>query len=204
VRGLYAITPEEPDTARLLEMVEAVLAGGARLLQYRNKQASEQLAHSQAQSLAALCRRYGVPLIVNDRMELAAEVGADGVHLGRDDGDVRAARESMPHALLGVSCYNEIERAVAAAEAGADYVAFGRFFPSHTKPGEIRASIDLARAAKRQLNLPVVAIGGITVENAPPLVEAGIDALAVIAGVFEADDIRAAARAFASLYSRYA
>jgi thiamine-phosphate pyrophosphorylase len=144
-----------------------------------------------------------VPLIVNDRKDLAADIGADGVHLGRDDGDVRAARKSLPHALLGVSCYNEIERAVAAAEAGADYVAFGRFFPSHTKPGEIRASIDLARAAKRRLKLPVVAIGGITVENAPPLVEAGIDALAVVAGVFEADDIRAAARAFASLYSRY-
>lgn len=201
VRGLYAVTPEEPDSVRLEAMVEAALEGGARLVQYRNKQASRELRRSQAHALAALCRRHAVPLIVNDSLELALEVGADGLHLGRDDGDVSAARARLPHALLGVSCYNEIERALAAARQGADYVAFGRFFASSTKPGDIRASTDLVRAAKRMIALPVVAIGGITVHNAPPLVEAGVDALAVVAGVFEAGDIRQAARALADLYA---
>jgi thiamine-phosphate pyrophosphorylase len=197
---LYAVTPEEPDSARLTAMVQAALEGGARLVQYRNKQASPALRRAQAHALAQLCRRHGVPLIVNDHLELALEVGADGLHLGRDDGDVAAARARMPHALLGVSCYNELERARAAARQGADYVAFGRFFASSTKPGEIRASTALVRETKRSIALPVVAIGGITVRNAPPLIEAGVDALAVVAGVFEAADIRAAARALANLY----
>jgi thiamine-phosphate pyrophosphorylase len=200
LRGLYAVTPDEPDTARLCAMVESALAGGARLLQYRNKIATEAVRTEQAAALAAVCRRYAVPLIVNDHLELAARIGADGVHLGRDDGDVAAARARLPHALIGVSCYNELERAVAAHAAGADYVAFGRFFASTTKPGDIRASLELVRQAKQMLGLPVVGIGGITLHNAPALVGAGVDALAVVSALFDSADIRAAAGQFAALY----
>jgi thiamine-phosphate pyrophosphorylase len=202
VRGLYAVTPEENDSARLVEMVEAALLGGARLLQYRNKQAPAELQRAQAIALHAVCRRYQVPLVVNDHPQLAEELGAEGLHLGREDGDVRAARARLPQSLLGVSCYNEVERAVEAARQGADYIAFGRFFASSTKPGEIHASLTLVAEARQRVRLPVVAIGGITLENAPALVEGGVDALAVVAGLFEAPDICARARAFADLYDR--
>lgn len=201
VRGLYAVTPDEPDTARLCAMVEAALRGGARLVQYRNKTASEALRLEQAGALLALCRRHHVPLIVNDHLELAAAIGADGLHVGRDDGDAHAARTRLPNALIGVSCYNELERAAAAQRAGADYVAFGRFFASTTKPGDIRASLELVAAAKQRVGLPVVAIGGITLQNAPALVRGGVDALAVVSALFGASDIEATARAFAALYA---
>jgi thiamine-phosphate pyrophosphorylase len=194
------VTPDEPDTARLCAMVEAALSGGARLLQYRNKIATEIVRTEQAAALAAICRRHGVPLIVNDHLELALRVGAEGLHLGQDDGDVQAARARLPRALLGVSCYNELERAVAAKAAGADYIAFGRFFASTTKPGDIRASLALVQQAKQELGLPVVGIGGITLENAPGLVAAGVDALAVVSALFDSADIRAAAERFARLY----
>jgi thiamine-phosphate pyrophosphorylase len=195
------VTPEEPDTARLAEMVEAALAGGARLLQYRNKEGSAALRLEQAAALHAICRRYGAPLIVNDDVELAMRIGAEGVHLGRDDPDPAHARRHMPQALIGVSCYNELERAVIAERDGADYVAFGRFFSSTTKPGDIRASTALVREARPRLSVPIVAIGGITAQNAPPLIEAGVDALAVVAGVFGAADVQAAARRIAALYA---
>ena len=200
IRGLYAVTPDEPDTARLCAMVEAALTGGARLLQYRNKIATATVRTEQAAALAAICRRHGVPLIVNDHLELAVAVGAEGLHLGQDDGDVPAARARLPQALLGVSCYNELERAIAAKDAGADYIAFGRFFASSTKPGDIRASLALVQQAKRLLDLPVVGIGGITLDNAPALVAAGVDALAVVSALFDSTDIRATAERFARLY----
>ena len=200
MRGLYAVTPDEPDTVRLCAMVDAALAGGARLVQYRNKTATAAVRATQASALAAICRRHGAPLIVNDHADVAADIGAEGLHLGRDDGDVAAARARLPHALLGVSCYNELERALAAERAGADYVAFGRFFASSTKPGDIRASLELVAQAKRLLSVPLVGIGGITLTNAPALVAAGVDALAVVSALFAAPDIRAAAAQFASLY----
>ncbi|MCC7082915.1 MAG: thiamine phosphate synthase [Burkholderiales bacterium] len=200
IRGLYAITPDEPDSARLCALVEAALSGGARLLQYRNKNASPAMRLEQASSLLALCRRHAVPLIVNDDIGLAAQIGADGVHLGRDDGDATAARARLPHALIGISCYNEIDRALAAEQDGADYVAFGRFFASTTKPGDIRASLDLVAEVRRRTVLPIVAIGGITLENARPLVKNGVNALAVVSALFDSADIAATARRFAALY----
>ncbi len=200
VRGLYAVTPDEPDTARLAAMVEAAIRGGARLVQYRNKSATGIVRREQARALLAVCRRQHVPLIVNDSLALAAEIGADGLHLGAEDGDAGGARARLPNALIGVSCYNELARALAAKEAGADYVAFGRFFASTTKPGDIRASTALVAEAKRTVGLPIVAIGGIDLSNAAGLVDAGVDALAVISALFGAADIEATARQFARLY----
>jgi thiamine-phosphate pyrophosphorylase len=200
VRGLYAVTPDQPDTARLCAMVDAAIEGGARLVQYRNKTATAAVRATQAAALLTICRRHGVPLIVNDHQNVAADIGAEGLHLGRDDGDVEAVRARLPDVLLGVSCYNELERALAAERAGADYVAFGRFFASATKPGDIRASLELVAQAKRVLRVPVVAIGGITLQNAPALVAGGVDALAVVSALFEAADIRASAEQFAMLY----
>jgi thiamine-phosphate pyrophosphorylase len=202
VRGLYAVTPEEPDTARLCEMVRAALEGGARLVQYRNKSTSEPLLLEQASALLGLCRRHAVPLIVNDRVDIAERIGADGLHLGRDDGDVAAARARLPHAILGVSCYNELGRAIQAQRDGADYVAFGRFFASTTKPGDIRASLQLVAEAKRVVSLPIVAIGGIALGNAASLVDGGVDALAVVSALFDSSDIAATARLFADLCER--
>lgn len=202
-RGLYALTdstliPED----RLIPAVAAAIAGGAVLVQYRDKSGDAAKRAWEAQDLVNLCRPLGVPLIINDDVALAAAVGADGVHLGRDDGDIAAARAALgPGALIGVSCYNELERARAAEAAGADYVAFGSFFPSSVKPGAVRAEVDLLRQARQQLNVPLVAIGGINADNGALLIEAGADLLAVISDVFGQDDIRAAARRIAGLFA---
>ncbi len=200
--GLYALTPEEPDTGALVAAVRAALGGGAAAVQYRNKGADAALRRTQAAALAALCRAAGAPLIVNDDVELALAVGAAGVHLGRDDGDLAAARARLgPERLLGASCYDRLDGAARAVAAGADYVAFGAVFVSPTKPAAVRAPLALFAAAKR-LRVPLVAIGGITLENAHAAIAAGADALAVITGLFEADDVAARARAFTALCAR--
>ena len=202
LRGLYLITPDEPDTPRLLRRVAAVLPE-ARLLQYRNKPADRALRRHQLAALRPLCRDAGVPLIVNDDLDLAIEVGADGVHLGEDDGAATAARAALgEHALIGVSCYDSLARARDAAHAGASYLAFGAFFPSTTKPNARRATPDLLRDSAA-LGLPRVAIGGITPDNACSLVEAGADMLAVISGVFDAPDPVAAARAYRRCFDTF-
>lgn len=200
--GLYAITPgDEPSLAVLIDQVAAAIAGGARLVQYRDKTATPTERYERATALLAHCRRAGVPLIVNDDIALAAAIGADGVHLGRDDPDPGEARARLGHtALIGVSCYASLVRAQAAAAAGVDYLAFGRFFPSSTKPEAIQANPALLHQARRQFALPLVAIGGITPENGGALIAAGADLLAVIAGVFTAPDITAAARAYTRLF----
>jgi thiamine-phosphate pyrophosphorylase len=201
--GLYALTPDEPDTSALVAAVRAAVAGGAAAVQYRNKRADGALRRAQAAALAGLCREAGVPLIVNDDLELALEVDAAGVHLGRDDGAVAAARRRLsPGKLLGASCYDRLDRAEQAVAAGADYVAFGSVFASPTKPAAVRAPLTLFGAAKRRLEVPLVAIGGITLENAREAIEAGADALAVISALFEADDIAARARGFKALFAR--
>lgn len=203
LRGLYLITPDETDTSRLLARVGAVLDGAA-LLQYRNKSADAALGRRQAMALAALCREAGVPLIVNDDAALAAECGAAGVHLGEHDGDPGPARARLgPTAIIGVSCYDDLGRARAAAAAGVDYIAFGAFFPSATKPNARRATPALLRDSAG-LGLPRVAIGGITPDNGRGLVEAGADLLAVIAGVFDAPDPVAAARAYRACFEQTA
>lgn len=194
-RGLYLLTPDEPSTARLVARVGEVLAQ-ATLLQYRNKRADAALARRQLDALLPLCRAHGVPLLVNDDWRLAEEVDADGAHLGRDDGDLAAARQRLgPGAILGASCYASLPLARAAAAAGASYVAFGACFPSPTKPGAPLVPHGLLREA-RGLGLPVVAIGGITPDNARDVVEAGADLIAVVSGVFDASDPAAAARAY--------
>jgi thiamine-phosphate pyrophosphorylase len=201
LRGLYAVTPALADTELLVARVRSAIAGGAALVQYRAKDAGPGLALVQARALAAVCRAAGVPLIVNDSLELAAAVGADGVHLGRDDAGVREARIALPGAIIGASCYADPERARAAAAAGADYVAVGSVFASTTKPGAVRAPLELiTRARLASGGLPVAAIGGIDADNAGAAVEAGADMLAVITAVFEAPDVRAAARRIACHY----
>lgn len=195
-RGLYVITPDEPDTGRLLTRVDAVLGAGAAWLQYRNKAADAAVRREQAVALLALCHAHGVPLIVNDDWRVAADIGADGAHLGEDDGEIVAARAAMgPDAIVGASCYDELDRAAAAVTAGASYVAFGAFFPSSTKPHARRADPALLRDSTT-LGVPRVAIGGITPDNARLLVDAGADFVAVISGVFDALDPVAATRAY--------
>lgn len=201
--GLYAITDAQliPDE-QLTAAVEQALRGGARLIQYRDKSTDVVRRRAQARTLNTLCQHYGVPLIINDDVDLAAEIGAAGVHIGKDDPAFTTARARLgKEAIIGVSCYNQIDLALDAERAGADHVAFGAFFPSPTKPTEIRASIELLREAQARLNIPIVAIGGITPENAPSLLEAGADALAVISGVFGQSDIQAAAARYAALFA---
>lgn len=199
--GVYALTPETPDTDRLLAQVEAALLGGVAAVQYRDKSGDVARRHAQASELVALCRPFGVPLIVNDDLRLADLCDADGVHLGRDDGSLTEARIILgKHKLIGASCYQRIEPAQAAAAAGADYVAFGSFYPSSTKPDAARADLALLRAAAAALTVPIVAIGGITAANAAPLLDAGADSVAVLAALFDAPDIRAAARALNRLF----
>ena len=199
--GLYALTPETADTERLLTLVEAALAGGVAAVQYRDKSGDVARRHEQASELVALCRRFSVPLIVNDDLRLADLCDADGVHLGRDDGSLREARIILGRdKFIGASCYQSLELALAAQTAGADYVAFGSFFASPTKPAAPRASLDLLRDAAPVIHVPLVAIGGITLANAPQLLDAGADCIAVLSALFDAPDVHTAARDLNQLF----
>jgi len=184
--GLYLISRETEDLATLVAECEVALAGRPALLQYRSKLTERALRRQQAIALLQLCRRLAVPFIVNDDLELALEIDADGVHLGRDDGAVETARRRLgAQRILGITCYDEFDRALAAERAGADYVAFGAVYPSPTKPNAVHAPLQLVARAARDLTVPVAVIGGITLENAPPLVAAGARLLAVVSDVFE-------------------
>ncbi len=196
LRGLYAITPELVDTVTLLRCVAQALEGGIAMLQYRRKGRQH---IDEAKTLARMCRDCSVPFIVNDDVDLALEVDADGVHLGRDDGELVAARAKLGGRLLGASCYDSLATARTAVAAGASYVAFGSVFPSSTKPAAVRAPLALFRDA-RSLGVPLVAIGGITLQNAPQLLAAGADCAAVISDLFDAQDIAARARAYGMLF----
>lgn len=202
--GLYAITPDARDSRSLVERVrvamEATAPRGWAALQYRNKRAGAAQRETEARALAALCRECGVPLIVNDDVDLALAVGADGVHIGRGDGDLAVVRTRIGNRLLGASCYDSLDGARRAVAAGADYIAFGSVFPSPTKPDAVRAPLNLFRPA-RALGVPLAAIGGITLENAADVIRAGADCVAVISALFEAPDIRERARAFTDLFS---
>jgi thiamine-phosphate pyrophosphorylase len=190
LRGLYAITPEGGE---LSARVRQALEGGIALLQYRSKQPDA----AQLKEIVRMSRGFGVPVIVNDNVELALELGADGAHLGREDGDLRAARKRLAGRILGVSCYNEPALALAAVRAGADYVAFGSVFRSPTKPGAVHASLDLFN---RTYGVPLVAIGGITLDNAPQVIGAGADLVAVISDLFDAPDIARRAAQYGKLF----
>ncbi|WP_223483240.1 thiamine phosphate synthase [Stenotrophomonas sp. OVS01A] len=195
-RGVYLITPDEPDTARLLARTAPLLAAGATWLQYRNKTASDALRREQATALQALCAAHGVPLIVNDDPELAQAVGAAGVHLGGTDGDIGAARSLLgPDAIIGASCYDQLANAERAVAAGASYVAFGAFFPTTTKVTSSRAHPDLLRQSAA-LGVPRVAIGGLSPDNVGPIIDAGADLLAVVSGIYAAQDPVATQRAY--------
>ena len=201
--GLYAITPEGLDDATLLQRSECAVVHGARVLQWRDKSTDAARRLVIARSLARLCRSQGVLFIVNDDLELARAVQADGVHLGADDGDLAAARAALPNALIGASCYADLERARAAVAQGADYVAFGSVFASPTKPQAVRAPLDLFAQA-RAFCVPTVAIGGITRANCAEVRAAGAHACAVISDLFgdaqtTADEVSARARTFRSL-----
>ncbi|HEX8011850.1 MAG TPA: thiamine phosphate synthase [Casimicrobiaceae bacterium] len=197
IAGLYALTPDLLDTDELTERVAAAISGGATAIQYRNKLASPPLKRAQALVLRDLCAAANAIFIVNDDVDLAYAVDADGVHLGRDDAPLARARQRLGRtAIIGASCYASLERAAAAVAAGADYIAFGSFFPSAVKPDTVRAQPLLLTTAKARWNVSVVAIGGITAAAAPALIAAGADALAVITAVFDAPDVAAAAKAF--------
>ena len=197
--GLYAITtPSE----NLPQQVEAAIAGGARVIQYRDKSSDRPLRLEQAQQLSLICRAADVPLIINDDVELAARVSAAGVHLGRDDIAFSNARRDLgDNAIIGLSCYNDFDLALQAQRQGADYIAFGSFFDSPTKPLAIRADKSLLQRAKQELEITVVAIGGITTDNGKILIEAGADMLAVITALFAQADVEQASRSFAQLFS---
>lgn len=201
ISGLYAITPDLIDTALLLAKVDQALAHGARILQYRNKLADIALQREQALALRALTSARGACLIINDDLALAQAVGADGAHLGGEDGDLAQARAALPQGmLLGASCYNDLALARAAIAAGADYVAFGAVFPSGTKPLARRASLELIATARSELSVPIVAIGGITLHNAAEVIAAGADSVAVIAALFDTPDVGVAAGQFDRLF----
>lgn len=200
--GLYLVTPDWNDTARLLKTTRAALQGGAKVLQYRNKLASPTLRLLQAKALRALTREFGVCLFINDEPALALAAEADGVHLGRDDGALEAARSACGNRLLiGVSCYDDFARARTMAALGADYIAFGAMFASPTKPEAESAPLSLIGRAKAELDVPVACIGGITADNALPLVQSGADWLAVISDVYQAADPEARAHQLASLFA---
>ena len=203
IKGLYAITPDCADTHDLLCRVWLALAGGAQVLQYRNKSAPAALRLTQAIALRQLTREFSVSFIVNDDVQLAAQVEADGVHLGAADGDIAAARLALgAHKIIGISCYNKLSWARVAVDAGADYVAFGAFFPSSVKPEAVLADIELLRQARAELTVPLVAIGGITLQNGAQLVQAGADALAIISALFNTAGIADTAQEFSQLFTR--
>ncbi len=203
IAGLYAITdPDLMPRKKLFDAVYLALAGGAAIVQYRNKRADTTAQRSEARILQKLCADAGAIFLVNDDATLAQAVGADGVHLGQGDGAVAAARALLgADAIIGQTCHASLELAQAAQHAGANYVSFGRFFPSHTKPLAPSAAVTLLPMARAVLDIPIVAIGGITVHNAPLLIAAGADAVAVIHDLFSVPDIRGRARAFRELFS---
>lgn len=204
--GLYAITDSAltpPET--LIESVEAALRGGAVMVQYREKHAPMAERLTQAKNLQTVCQNAGVPLLINDDPELAKRVGAAGVHMGQTDGSLTAARQLLgDHAIIGITCHADLALARAGLEAGADYLAFGRFYTSSTKPGAPAASPGVLTEAKN-FGRPLTAIGGVTVENGDPLIRAGADMLAVVGGLFggTTDDIELRAKAFKRLFASH-
>lgn len=201
ITGLYAITPDTENTTLLLAKVESALQGGANVLQYRNKLASHKLKTQQARALLPLCRQYNVPLIINDSVKLCLTLDAEGVHLGADDGNLAEVRARIgDDKILGASCYNRFDLALSAQQAGVDYVAFGACFASSTKPNAAVANLDLFKQAQTQLAVPTVAIGGITLENASQVIEAGASAVAVINALFAADNVKSQVAQFKQLF----
>lgn len=200
--GLYAITdPNLSPAGKVLQDAELALKGGVKILQFRDKTTDWNTQLELAKKLNILCRQYAAIFIINDDIELARQSNADGIHLGKDDAALETARHTLgENAVIGISCYNSVERALEMQKRGANYVAFGRFFPSKTKPQAPQADLATLGKAKHMLQIPVVVIGGIDIHNAPTLINAGADSIAVIQGVFAQDDIRACAQSLSDLF----
>jgi thiamine-phosphate pyrophosphorylase len=202
ISGLYVVTPNEYGTDLLCKQVESAIKGGANIVQYRNKVADVYLRLRQATALLALCRSYQVPFVINDHLDLCAQIDADGLHLGATDCDLGAARRLLGEdKIIGASCYNRLDLAIKAEQAGASYVAFGACFGSQTKPDAIKAPLTLFAEAKKKLKIPLVAIGGINLENASQIIAAGADAVAVVGALFNADDMVESSRQFTHLFN---
>lgn len=205
LHGLYAITDTTIAARRgqtLLTMVDAALRGGAHIIQYRDKTSSPSERHTIAGQLRECCVKYNALFIINDDVELALASGAHGVHLGQSDAAINCARQLLgPEKVIGISCHNDLMLALQAQQHGADYIALGRFFPSHTKPHAPQADLATLIAVHKEIQIPIVAIGGVTPVNAPALIDAGADMIAAIAGVFDTDNIEVAAREYAQLFS---
>lgn len=202
IKGLYAVTPDTLNTELLCKKVAAALQGGASMVQYRNKAADAGLRLRQATALLALCRSFNMPLIINDHLDLCAQIDADGLHLGATDCDLGAARRLLGEAkILGASCYNRLDLVVQAEAAGASYAAFGACFSSGTKPDAVNSPFSLFAEAKQKISIPLVAIGGITLENAAQAIDAGANAIAVVGALFDADDIAATSQQFTHLFN---
>lgn len=202
INGLYAITPEFKNTNDLLDKTRQVLEGGVQLLQYRNKSANRTLLREQAGLLLLLCREYRVPLIINDHLDLAIEIDADGLHVGQQDAPLLNARNQLGcNKIIGASCYNNLDLAIKAEKEGADYVAFGAFFPSLTKPNTVLVTVDLIGEAKKKITVPIVGIGGIRLTNAKTVIQSGCAALAVCNDLFQSENIKIKAAQYAQLFA---
>ena len=201
--GVYAITDCENITAdEVLSRTESILRIGVALFQYRNKTDDQNVKRALALKLQSLCKKYKTPFIVNDDLKLAEEIAADGIHLGQHDKEIETARAVLGNKIIGISCYNDFNRAVIAEQSGADYIAFGSFFPSSTKPDALKADIDLIVKAKEKLTVPIVAIGGITPENGKELINAKVNYLAVISGLYSAPDTINSTLAYKQLFTK--
>ena len=201
IKGLYAITPDMADLNTLVHKTQLVIEGGAFMVQYRSKIHDRDVKMHQCAAILRLCREYDVPFIVNDDVEMCRILEADGVHLGENDDNIAEVRRILGEdAIIGSSCYDQLNRAKQAQEEGASYVAFGAMFPTPTKPNAPRATLALLREAKSQIHIPIVAIGGITVNNAHDVIEAGVDAIAVITSLFEAKTIKETAETFLKMF----
>ncbi len=201
LRGLYAITDANLKGLNLARQVEQAILGGAQIVQYRDKSDDTACRRLEATEVLRVCRAHQKPLLINDDVHLAADIGADGVHIGKHDMNFARARETLgSQAMIGVSCYNQLALAEDAVALGADYVAFGRFYASSSKPQATQADLQILHNARQRLDCSIVAIGGIHAWNGQALLEAGADMLAVIRGVFAADDVQSAARAISRLF----
>jgi thiamine-phosphate pyrophosphorylase len=201
IKGLYAITPDMADLNTLVHKTQLVIEGGAFMVQYRSKIQDRAVKIQQCAAILRLCREYDVPCIVNDDVEMCRILEADGVHLGENDDNIAEVRRILGEdAIIGSSCYDQLDRAKQAQKEGATYVAFGAMFPTPTKPNAPRATLELLREAKSEIEIPIVAIGGITVNNAHDVIEAGVDAIAVITSLYESNSIKETAETFLKMF----
>jgi len=201
IKGLYAITPDSADLNTLIQKTKSAIEGGAFMVQYRSKIQDRDVKMQQCAAILRLCREHNVPCIVNDDVEMCRTLKADGVHLGEEDDNIAEVRHILGEdAIIGSSCYDQLDRAKSAQKEGASYVAFGAMFPTSTKPNAPRATLALLKEAKREIQIPIVAIGGITVNNAHDVIKTGIDAIAVITSLYEAKSIKETAETFAKMF----